>query len=630
MTSEVDLRYTPWPVRVLAAVVDLLLVGLLLAVGVAVARIVHPWLTPEVMGRPGGTLGYAASIERSRTVTRWLTATMLLIVGLLSLVNTVVVQGLTGRSLGKLVTGQRLVDARTGRAIGIGRAFLRQLAHAVDALPCYLGFFWPLFDEQRRSFADVLTKTVVVRGRGVEGVGARSRGVEVGSAMRAGTVGPTVGAGAVGSTPGVAAVGPTLRDVVALHGPLPEPVVRDLALRSAQALAALHERGGVHGRVGSDAVRWTEHGPALTDESAGPVPVRPPEAVLGEHVGPAADIFALGSMLVYASTGNPAFGSGPDEVIAQRVVESEPDLAWVPAGLRDVLARCLAKQPEGRPTAADLVGLFGSAAGGSQSATAASGIAGPFAPGAPAWGSRPAVSGSEVAGQFAPRTPAGTPPAAFPVPEMAGQFAPGATSGTEMPWGATAVGASSGRRMLRVRLPWLVTALCVVASVVVTVVVTVPSWGTGGEGGYTTARIGNACELLDLGMPDAPALPPAHAESRASQPYSSHHCRVRSSATVVTVLGRVVNDGHSPQALYDKAREDAARSAGGFLNATDVGWPGVGEQSYFHVINAHQCTVGILDDNLFLEVWVTQLPAGAVQVGPVCQHQATTVWERLR
>ncbi|WP_280272087.1 RDD family protein [Nocardia wallacei] len=654
MTSEVGLRYTSWPVRVLSAVVDLLLVGILVAVGVAVMRIVHPWLTPEIMGRPGGTLGYAASIERSRTVTRWLVASMLLIVGLLSLVNTVVVQGLTGRSLGKFVTKQRLVDPRTARPIGVGRAFLRQLAHTLDALPCYLGFFWPLVDEQRRTFADMLTKTVVVSGRGAEGVGSTLRAGGVGSTMRQVVVGPGLREVGSGSTVQEAAVGPisrevgsgpTLREVIATRGPLPESAVRELALRSAEALAALHGRGRVHGGVSADAVRLTDRGPVLIGESSS-VAVRPPEAILGQHVGPAADVFALGATLVYAVTGIPAFGTGVDEVVARRVVEAEPDLTWVPAGLRDVLAGCLTKRPEGRPTAVDLVGLLGGAAAeGSRSASPASEIAGQHVLGGPVEGPRPAVpepknagtfvggshpgpTKSEFAGQFRSEASAGRASSTVPVPDFAGQFAAGTTAGAEMPWAAKSAGASSGRRALRVVLPWLVTALCVVASVVVIVVVTVPSWGTGG--GYTADSIGNACELLDLGMPDAPALPPAHAESRASQPYSSHHCRVRSSGTVLAVLGRVMNDGHRPQAMYDKARADAARSAGGFLDATSVGWPGVGEQSYFHVLDAQQCTVGILDENLFLEVWVLQLPAASVQVGPVCQHQATTAWEHLR
>lgn len=98
-------------------------------------------------------------------VARWVEALMLVTILILSVVNTVVAQGRTGRSLGKVVTGLRVVDPRTHRPVGIGRSFLRQLAHIADALPCYLGFLWPLFDTRRRTFADMVTSTIVVRGR---------------------------------------------------------------------------------------------------------------------------------------------------------------------------------------------------------------------------------------------------------------------------------------------------------------------------------------------------------------------------------------------------------------------------------------------------------------------------------
>ena len=47
--------------------------------------------------------------------------------------------------------------------IGPGRSFLRQVAHILDALPCYLGYLWPLWDSKRQTFADKIMTTVVVR-----------------------------------------------------------------------------------------------------------------------------------------------------------------------------------------------------------------------------------------------------------------------------------------------------------------------------------------------------------------------------------------------------------------------------------------------------------------------------------
>ena len=56
----------------------------------------------------------------------------------------------------------RVVDERTGQPIGFGRSVLRQLAHAVDAVICYVGFLFPLWDARRQTLADKLLKTVCV------------------------------------------------------------------------------------------------------------------------------------------------------------------------------------------------------------------------------------------------------------------------------------------------------------------------------------------------------------------------------------------------------------------------------------------------------------------------------------
>ena len=43
--------------------------------------------------------------------------------------------------------------------LSIGRGILHII---VDALPCYLGFLWPLWDQKRQTFADKIVNTVVV------------------------------------------------------------------------------------------------------------------------------------------------------------------------------------------------------------------------------------------------------------------------------------------------------------------------------------------------------------------------------------------------------------------------------------------------------------------------------------
>ncbi|MFK3981785.1 RDD family protein [Micromonospora sp. NPDC050397] len=72
--------------------------------------------------------------------------------------------GKTGQSWGKKALGIRLVGEATGQPIGAGKAFLRDIAHIVDIIICYVGFLFPLWDSKRQTLADKIVKTVVVKG----------------------------------------------------------------------------------------------------------------------------------------------------------------------------------------------------------------------------------------------------------------------------------------------------------------------------------------------------------------------------------------------------------------------------------------------------------------------------------
>jgi uncharacterized RDD family membrane protein YckC len=69
--------------------------------------------------------------------------------------------GHTGQSLGKRVLRIRLVSENTAAPIGAFQAFVRDLVHILDALTC-VGYLWPLWDERRQTFADMLMNTVVI------------------------------------------------------------------------------------------------------------------------------------------------------------------------------------------------------------------------------------------------------------------------------------------------------------------------------------------------------------------------------------------------------------------------------------------------------------------------------------
>ena len=79
--------------------------------------------------------------------------------------NQYVRQGRTGWSIGKQTLGIRLLKEDTGQPMGAGMCFVRSIVHILDALPCYIGFLWPLWDPKRQTFADKIMTTVVVQQR---------------------------------------------------------------------------------------------------------------------------------------------------------------------------------------------------------------------------------------------------------------------------------------------------------------------------------------------------------------------------------------------------------------------------------------------------------------------------------
>jgi eukaryotic-like serine/threonine-protein kinase len=175
--------------------------------------------------------------------------------------------------------------------------------------------------------------------------------------------------------------GPSLQQVVGHeYGPLPERSVRVLASGLAHALADIHAAGLVHRDLKPSNVMITIDGPRVIDfgiaraletvadasltrtgAMVGSPAFMSPEQVRGDRVTPACDIFCLGSVLAYAATGLQPFGAAGSGVHAQmfRIVQERPDLEAVPEGLRELVSACLAKEPQARPSLAEVRRLLG-------------------------------------------------------------------------------------------------------------------------------------------------------------------------------------------------------------------------------------------------------------------------------
>jgi uncharacterized RDD family membrane protein YckC len=73
--------------------------------------------------------------------------------------------GATGQGVDKRLTGLKVVGEATGQPIGGGMGIARGFLHILDAIPCYIGFLWPLWDEKKQTFADKVVSTVVLSGQ---------------------------------------------------------------------------------------------------------------------------------------------------------------------------------------------------------------------------------------------------------------------------------------------------------------------------------------------------------------------------------------------------------------------------------------------------------------------------------
>jgi len=134
-----EVPYASWLRRAAALLVDLVLLWPFdLAVGLLLANVDDP----DIGGLAGTAVYFVAFCFLV-----W---------------NLVIRQGRTGRTIGKQLLGIRLLAEDSGHPVGSWTALVRELAHVLDLLPCYLGFLWPVWDAKRQTFADKVIGTVVV------------------------------------------------------------------------------------------------------------------------------------------------------------------------------------------------------------------------------------------------------------------------------------------------------------------------------------------------------------------------------------------------------------------------------------------------------------------------------------
>ncbi|MDL4777476.1 serine/threonine-protein kinase [Actinomadura xylanilytica] len=166
--------------------------------------------------------------------------------------------------------------------------------------------------------------------------------------------------------------GPSLEHAVAERGPLPGSDLEGLAVGVATALAAIHAAGIVHRDLKPANVLLSATGPRVIDFGiaraldAADGPTRTgqfigtpayiaPEILRGEPVTAASDVFSWGCVVAYAGTGSAPFTGVTVPEIFYRVAHGDPVLDGLDAGLRDIVAAALDKDPRNRPSNQELL-----------------------------------------------------------------------------------------------------------------------------------------------------------------------------------------------------------------------------------------------------------------------------------
>jgi len=149
--------YTSWFTRVVAWIIDFLPYMVVVGIGYGIEAATQEtacvtdtseYQLGEFCATGNSTLGVAAF-------------SVCLLIGLVYLLwNYGYRQGTTGSSIGKSIMKFKVVSEKTGQPIGFGLSIVRQLAHIVDGVICYIGYLFPLWDKKRQTLADKIMTTV--------------------------------------------------------------------------------------------------------------------------------------------------------------------------------------------------------------------------------------------------------------------------------------------------------------------------------------------------------------------------------------------------------------------------------------------------------------------------------------
>jgi uncharacterized RDD family membrane protein YckC len=147
--------YTPWATRALAFIIDNIPVAIVVGIGYVIQMV-----TMQETCVAGGPYGGQYCVNQPSGIGNIVYYLTLLAAFAFAIWNNGYKQGITGQSIGKSMTKFKVVSEKTGQPIGFGMSVARMFAHIVDAIPCYIGYLFPLWDAKRQTLADKIMTTV--------------------------------------------------------------------------------------------------------------------------------------------------------------------------------------------------------------------------------------------------------------------------------------------------------------------------------------------------------------------------------------------------------------------------------------------------------------------------------------
>lgn len=179
--------------------------------------------------------------------------------------------------------------------------------------------------------------------------------------------------------------GPGLDSYVDDVGPLSRPGLVNLGHGLAGALNAIHEVGVVHRDLKPGNILLFDERPVVIDFGiaqladdvrltvtglfVGTPGYVAPEVIAGTRSTPATDWWGWAATLAFAATGRPPAGTGPIEVVLDRISRGRLDLDGVDGDLAPLLHDCLDPDPARRPDSGEVTARFGRYAAGHSGAS---------------------------------------------------------------------------------------------------------------------------------------------------------------------------------------------------------------------------------------------------------------------